>query len=410
MPERLKLLFFAEAVTLAHVARPVALARQLDPARYELLIACAARYARFVQGGPWTVLPLHSLEPERFNAALAQGRPVYDLDTLARYVDEDRALIEQHRPDAVIGDFRLSLAVSARLARVPYLAIANAYWTPLAPPRFPMPVLPLSRALPLPLARALFAIGRRFVFPSHCQPMNRLRQRHGLPGYGSDLRRVYSDADHLLLPDAPALFADIVPGTQASWIGPLAWAPALPPPPWWAETETPGDPWVYVTLGSSGPPAALRQVLQALAEQPVRVMASTAGGPVPDHVPPNARLVDYLPGDAAAARAQLMVCNGGSLGTQQALAAGVPVLGLASNMDQFLNMAPIEAAGAGITLRTDRLSVRTLAQACSRLLAGPAHEAARRLQPAMHVSPGPAAVLAEALERLDVRVGQRRQK
>ncbi|MBP6898867.1 MAG: glycosyltransferase [Burkholderiaceae bacterium] len=410
MPDRLKLLFFAEAVTLAHVARPVALARQLDAARYDIAIACAPRYARFAQGGPWTVLPLHSLQPERFNAALSQGRPVYDVDTLSAYVDEDRALIEQHRPDAVIGDFRLSLAVSARLAQVPYLAIANAYWTPLAPPRFPMPVLPLSRALPLPLARALFVIGRPFVFPSHCQPMNRLRQRHGLPGYGSDLRRVYSDADHLLLPDAPALFADIVPGAHASWIGPLAWAPALHLPPWWAETETPGAPWVYVTLGSSGPPAALQLVLQALADQPVRVMASTAGGPVPAQVPANARLADYLPGDAAAARAQLMVCNGGSLGTQQALAAGVPVLGLASNMDQFLNMAPIEAAGAGITLRTDRLSVRTVAQASSLLLDGSAHDAARRLQPAMRVAPGPAAVLAEALDRLDVSAGRRRQK
>ncbi len=410
MSDRLKLLFFAEAVTLAHVARPVALARQLDAAHYDIAIACAPSHARFVQGGPWATLPLHSLEPARFHAALAEGRPVYGLDTLSAYVDEDRALIEQHRPDAVIGDFRLSLAVSARLAQVPYLAIANAYWTPLAPPRFPMPVLPLSRALPLPLARALFALGRPFVFPGHCQPMNRLRQRHGLPGYGSDLRRVYSDADHLLLPDAPALFADITPGAHASWIGPLAWAPTLPLPAWWAETEAPGAPWVYVTLGSSGPPLALQQVLEALAGQAVRVMASTAGGPVPAHVPANARLADYLPGDAAAARSQLMVCNGGSLGTQQALAAGVPVLGLASNMDQFLNMAPIEAAGAGLTLRTDRLGGPAIVAASQQLLAAPARAAARRLQPAMQVPPGPAAVLAEALARLGVRAGQRRQK
>jgi UDP:flavonoid glycosyltransferase YjiC (YdhE family) len=42
--ERIKILFFAEAVTLAHVGRPIALAQSLDPARFDVHVACADGY------------------------------------------------------------------------------------------------------------------------------------------------------------------------------------------------------------------------------------------------------------------------------------------------------------------------------------------------------------------------------
>jgi hypothetical protein len=97
--------------------------------------------------------------------------------------------------------------------------------------------------------------------------------------------------------------------------------------------------------------AALPRVLQALAPLPVSVIAATAGhadgGPWPD----NARVASYLPGTLAARRASLVICNGGSPSTQQALAAGVPVLGIAGNLDQYLNMQGVLAVGAGRCLR-----------------------------------------------------------
>ena len=399
-----KILFLAEAVTLAHVARPVALARRLLPAGHSLVLACAQRYAGFAQSPDWQTVDLDSIPSEQFAQALAQGAPLYDLATLQRYVQADLALIQTHQPDLVVGDFRLSMSVSARLARVPCLTIANAYWTPHAPPRFPMPVLPLTRWLPLPLARSLFNLFRPLAFAQHCGPMNRLRARHGLPGLGHDLRRVYTDADHLLVADDPALHPLVCARDDVSMIGPLAWSPDRP---WPAQAgpqagQAEGDwPMVYVALGSSGPGDALALVLAALSDQPVRVMAATAGRPAPAMVPVNARVFDYLPGEQAAARAALVVCNGGSLAVQQALAAGVPVLGIASNMDQFLNMGPVVEAGAGRQLRADRLTVATLRSACQALLQSPAaRAAAQRLQAGMRGLPDPAQVFDAAAQRL----------
>ena len=79
-------------------------------------------------------------------------------------------------------------------------------------------------------------------------------------------------------------------------------------------------------------------------------------------------MFEFLPGEAACAQARLVICNGGSPTTNQALVQGTPVLGVAVNMDQFLNMQAIEAFGAGLMVRGDRVSPALIARAVTRLL------------------------------------------
>ena len=109
-------------------------------------------------------------------------------------------------------------------------------------------------------------------------------------------------------------------------------------------------------------------VLEALADCNVSVIATTAGKSGPSSVPANAWLVDYAPGDKLAARADLMICNGGSLTVYQSLAAGKPVLGVAAHMDQQLSMSYVESAGVGCSLRSDTLNTERLRSATERLL------------------------------------------
>jgi UDP:flavonoid glycosyltransferase YjiC (YdhE family) len=363
---RRRVLFFAEAVTLAHVARPIVLARALAGTAWQPVMACDARYQRFFETEAWPTLPLGTIPGAQFLQALAKGSPVYSIDTLRGYLAEDLRLIEQLQPDVVVGDFRLSLSAAARLAGVPYVAISNAYWSPYAKDkRFPLPVLPISRWLPLPLAEVLFRLAQPIAFAQHCKPLNRLRRENGLPSLGADLRRVYTDADHTLYADLPAAFEmeASMPATHRV-IGPIVWSPPMALPSWW--NEVPADrPIVYVTLGSSGSSETLDTLLRALADLPLSMLVATAGAPPPAQVPRNALIADYLPGEAAAARARLVICNGGSPTSQQALAAGVPVLGIASNMDQFLNMQGVVRLGAGSVLRADRLDPAQLRRAVS---------------------------------------------
>ena len=90
-------------------------------------------------------------------------------------------------------------------------------------------------------------------------------------------------------------------------------------------------------------------------------------------VPANAYVADYLPLDGAVRRSSLVICNGGSLTTYQALASGVPILGVCSNMDQLLNMNAIERLGAGLTLRAARVHPDELGEAVRTLLDHPAY-------------------------------------
>lgn len=368
---RPKILFVAEAVTLAHVGRVIALARALDPQRYEVHVACADGYDFCFEGCSFTRWPIHSIPSQQFLDALAGGKPVYDEATLESYVKDDLALLARVAPDVVVGDFRLSLSVSARLAKLPYVSLINAYWSPYTAPQYRVPSIPLTRFLPVPVADLLFRAARPIAFALHARPLNNVRRRHGLPALGSDLRRVYTDADRTLYADAAELFPPIGMPVEHSYIGPVTWSPPIPLPDWW-EALPQDKPLVYVTLGSSGQGRLLPLVLEALADLPVTVLAATAGNVDLSSVPANARVERFLPGEAAARRAALVVCNGGSPTCHQALSAGVPVLGIASNLDQFLNMDGILRTGAGALLRADRLQAGQLRSAASALLDDPA--------------------------------------
>jgi UDP:flavonoid glycosyltransferase YjiC (YdhE family) len=378
MPRK-KILFIAEAVTLAHVGRALTLAATLDRADYDIHFACADGYDFCFKDTDFTRWRITSISSKQFLHALAEGKPVYDEATLAGYVEEDLRLLKEIGPDLVVGDFRLSLSISARQAGVPYVTLSNAYWSPHVERHYTVPNIPITARLPIPVANALFRMVRPLAFALHTMPLNRLRRKAGLPSLGFDLNRVYTDADYTLYADVPELFTARQLPDNHRFIGPVLWSPPIPLPDWWR--QLPADrPVIYLTLGSSGQGELLPAALQALAGLPVTVVAATAGKIAIREVPDNAHVADFLPGEEAARRASLVICNGGSPTSQQALVASVPVIGIASNLDQFLNMQGVMAAGAGAVLRADRFDAAELAGTVKAMLASQdAANAARRL-------------------------------
>ena len=366
-----KILLMAHDVTLAHLGRPLQLANYLIADGHDVTLAASSESSRFLNGFPGRVHTLAPTGKARFIENLAKGRPVFDFESLKRFTEEDEALLATLRPDLVIGDFRITLSISARRQQVPYATITNAYWHPALSPRFIVPDLPMVRPLGVVLSQQLFDLARPFAFAYHARPLNALRRRYGMPSLGHDLRRTYTDADLAILSDIPSTYGlsdDSVPG--ALFVGPLAWSPDIPLPEWWSRLDT-DRRTIYVTLGSSGDPGLLPNLIEQLSKLDVQLIVSTAGAAPP---PPSERVfcADYLPGDAAAARADLVVCNGGSPTAYQALGQGVPVLGIPGNLDQFLNMHYLEKAGVAITLRNADLTAGRVANAVSRLLEEPA--------------------------------------
>ena len=370
-PSPRKILFLAEGATLAHVARPCVLAATLDSERFDVVLARPPAFAWLTAQAGFRSVDLQCIDSGVFAQRLEHGQPLYDFATLSRYVEEDLALIDVERPDVVIGDFRLSLSISARLRGVPYITICDAYWSPEQPLRPMLPVLSFTSFSPIPLAALLFQWIAPLALRVHTRPMEQLRAQYGLPSLGHDLRRCYTDADLRLFANFPAMFPSIHPNDQADFIGPIAWSPPVLESTQFRQGER---PLAYVTMGSSGKTDVLASVAAALEEAGYDSVVATAGKRLAKDIQsPFTRVFDYLPGNLVCSQASLVVCNGGSPTTNQALTHGVPVLGVAWNMDQFMNMRAIEEFGAGILLRADRCSPSAVHQAIAKLSSDTRH-------------------------------------
>ena len=366
MVGKLKVLFFAEGATLAHVVRPLMLAKGLDLTLFEPVLCRPENFSKLTNDLPFQVLDLDCQDGSIFAQRLDHGSPLYDFQTLCHYVDTDLTLIDREKPDVIVGDFRLSLSVSARLRSIPYISICDAYWSPERVLNPPLPVMGFTRYAPIALSQFLFRRIAPFAFRLHAQPLEKLRAKFGLPSLGNDLRRCYTDADLRLFANFPALFPDVRRHEGVDFIGPIAWSP-----------EFVGDlsfltgegPMTYITMGSSGNPQVIEKLVPILENMGSRIVITTAGKPL-SFAPklPTTRIFDYLPGSAVCQQASLVICNGGSPTTNQSLSCGVPVLGIAQNMDQFLNMEAISSYGAGIVIRADRTSRATLWQAIESLV------------------------------------------
>lgn len=148
--------------------------------------------------------------------------------------------------------------------------------------------------------------------------------------------------------DAPASlsFVGLLPSPPtASWSE----------PPWWPELDQ-GQAVVVVTQGTIANhdlSQLVEPTLAALTDHDVLVVAAL--GRQMDaltDVPDNVRVTEYVPFDVLLPRADVLVTNGGFGSTQQALAAGTPVVVAGSSEDKAPTAARIAFHGVGVSLDT----------------------------------------------------------
>ena len=365
-PRRPRVLFVAEAITLAQVVRLVTLARGLDAARYDVLFASAPFDPVAFAGSGIEPLPLVTIDSKIALKKIERGERIYEKDVLTKYVEAELELFERVSPDFVVGDFRLSLAVSARRAGIPHASLINAYFSPYAErDGFPVPDHPLVSLLGAKRAAEYFPRALPLVFAHFVAPLDAVRKRYGLPPSGG-LLQALSAGDFTLFPDVPELCPTRdLPATHR-YLGHVPWEPPVALPAALAESEG-KRPFVYVTLGSSGRLSALDSVLSVLGELDVDVLVATAGRLALERAPANVRVERFVPGSLAARRASFVVTNGGASTSYQALAQGTPVLGVPSNLDQYLAMTAIEKASAGRLVRAGEATPAAIRSAVSEL-------------------------------------------
>jgi UDP:flavonoid glycosyltransferase YjiC (YdhE family) len=347
-----RVLFLAEAVTWSQVVRLMVLARGLGR-EFEVHFASARFDERLFENTYFKRWPIFSLAPDKVEAAVAGGRRIYSKPILKKYVQDELRLIDAVKPDVIVSDLRWSTCISGPVSGVPVCTLIDAYWSRrMLREAFPVPDHPIVKLLGVPMAQKYFPVAQPKVFQHFVAPVNELRRAYGLGPIG-DLFDVINWGDRVLFPDDPRITPLSSVAPHETFLGPILWSPRVNLPSWWYSLE---KPFVYATLGSSGALQAAPAVIEALGSMDVDVVLSTAARFVPRNVPPNIRVVDMIPGDVAARRAKVVVCNGGASTGYQALAECTPIVGIPSNLDQFLAMTAIRDAGGGVMLRASTVT------------------------------------------------------
>ena len=278
-------------------------------------------------------------------------------------------LIDELGPDVVVNDIlTLAPALAAEKAGVPWATLVPHVFPEWAPglPFFAfggarLPRTGVGRWLwnaPRPLLEAGLRQGR--------EDLNAEREKAGL----APTERFYGGTSDEL----------VLVGTYPQLEYPREW-PAHVHVTGPMEFETPfedvelpeGDgPLVLVAPSTAQDPECrlVRVALEALADEPVRVLATTNGHYPGEgiEVPANARLYGWLRYSQAMAAADLVVCHGGHGTVARALGAGVPVLCCPAVGDMAENSARVGWAGVGLALPWRLLGRGSLRVAARRIL------------------------------------------
>jgi MGT family glycosyltransferase len=331
------------------------------------------------------------LQSVRLNARTFCARAEHDAPDLALAIAETE-------PEAVLVDVNSWGALMAAeewggpwAVFCPYpLALRSAdappYGPGLAPARGP-----LGRARNRLVRPLVFGTVERQVRPA----LNSIRDRVGLDPLTS-VEEWFARAPLLLY-----MTAEPFEYPRRDWpenvvmIGPCAWDPPAEPPPWLEQTT---QPIVLVNTSTEfQDDGRLVQVaLEALADEPVTVVATLpAGDPAAMRAPANAHVERFISHRAVLERAVCAVTHGGMGSTQKALAHGVPVCAVPFGRDQLEVARRVEVSRAGTRLlakrlRADRLRAKVReAMACT--------EGARRIA-AAYAATGGARAAADAFE------------
>jgi MGT family glycosyltransferase len=147
---------------------------------------------------------------------------------------------------------------------------------------------------------------------------------------------------------------DLRPGWHC--VGPLM---SSSPP-----SARPSRPLVYVCFGTvhNARPELFRAVLEGLAGEPIDLVVSTGeGGVSPSDlapVPPSVQVHEFVPAREVLAAASVHVTHAGLASVHESLFAGVPMLCLPQELDQFPLAGRVAELGAGLLATADPGSVR----------------------------------------------------
>jgi UDP:flavonoid glycosyltransferase YjiC (YdhE family) len=291
-----------------------------------------------------------------------------------RAAGSTREVIRACDPDVVVADIITSAASLAAQAEGRAWATLVPHVMPTGEPGFP--IYSVGAVFPrTPFGRRLWARLRPIVMTGEEQgrvELNGARERLGLP----PLSEIHGGISRDLA--IVATFPQLEYPRQNGWPGMRVTGPLLWEQPFGDVEVPPGDaPLILVAPSTSQDPdhRLVRAALEGLADEPVRVLASTnrrqPQDPLP--APPNARIVDWVSYARTMPLCDAVICHAGHGTVARSLASGVPVVACPHAGDMAENAARIRWARVGVSLPRRFVTPRGVRLAVKRLLDDPGY-------------------------------------
>lgn len=322
--------------TLSHIAKSLAVRTALLTRGHEVEIAISPGRSPFLTG---LKIPHHTLAD--IQEADCSPAPTFawfrDPARFRSVIEEELSLIEQLRPDRILGVFRFTASTSAALTSLPFDSLACGCMLPAFEG-----VLGFRETDPNAL------IQRRFLDTFFSHSARRVSQAliaMGRPAV-TDIRQLLLGRRTFLW-DAPE-FQPLPPTPGVEHVGPIpfdGW-------PW--DAGAPGSirrlnrPLALLSMGTGrSAESAPNRVLARLLDLGFHV--AIVGGGSPTCAPAEDRITPFCfaPLPALLARADILVCHGGQQTVFEALAHGVPMAILPFHPEQAQNGLCLERLGAG---------------------------------------------------------------
>ena len=335
-----KLLFLAEAASLAHVGRPLTLANWAFENGYEVHFACSVEglIKSGTQEFPFATYPLHSIKGALFYERVNKGQFFYRFEEMVSYVEEEKKLIRKIDPDLIITDFRLSAPISAWLCNKPLLNLSNSHWSPNAACPFPAPKAGIFNWLPKSMREKLFSLIRPIAFKAFGKELNRVRRYYGLPEK-NDFRELYTDGTFTAYMDMPDFTSIEKLPKNHFFMGPIIWNPTHNS----QKITLKDNQNIYISMGSTGNNKLIDPIIKSILKTEYFIILSGVnfeeGLDLLQKYPglKNRSIIKSLIDPASILpNCRLTICHGGSGTVYQSLAHGTPVLCFPSNPDQSL--------------------------------------------------------------------------
>jgi len=334
-----RVLLLSSNNSLSHTAKALALREALERRGQEVVLAAAAQRSPFLcdLGIPHRVLPdIQEVDRSPAPTPAWFRRP-------ARFegcVAAERRLIDEARPDRVVGIFRFTSRVSTALTGVPYDSLVCGCMLPEFPD-----VLGFAPGEP--------GAGKQDEFLRFFYRTSARRLRPALHGLGhpevEDVRSLLH-GDRTFLWDIPE-FCPLPRLPDTEHVGPVFWSGWQGDP---RGAERLARPLAVVACGTAGVASGpLERVARLLAGMGFSVLF--AAGPQEAALEgtcghPRIRVSRFAPMTSLLAKASLLVCHGGQLSVFEALAHCVPVAVVPFQPEQAHNGLCLERINCGCRL------------------------------------------------------------